>query len=240
MRSGADRSPRRCAWERLAPLLLAATLAAGATAQESSPRVLEEWKGRLAECRGFVTAGEWKKARRSAEALLDQMARRSLPDDRLAELFAGAVAMRAIAEAGLGNDRAARWDWSMATSFSTDGAPPIGTLPAGIEAVLTAGGAEPAPRTDTRPEVRVAEYPDYPRRRVASCLERAIVVEAVVDTDGTLNSPRLESGGDPALSFTAMQALRAWEFEPARLDGAPVPALYSIWMTYDLPLCEAP
>ena len=221
-------------------LLLAAVIPVSVSAQNGGSKTLEEWSSRLDECRALVASGEWKKARRLAETLLGQMTRKSRPEDEMVDLLAGTVAMRGIAEAGLGNERDARWDWSVAGSLSPGSI--VGDLGAtgDVGAILAAPETAPAPRVDTRPEVRRGEYPPYPRTRKASCLESAVVVEAVVNREGLLEAPRLENGADVVLSFAAMDALRHWEFVPAQLNGEAVPAVYSIWIMYDLPLCEAP
>ena len=47
-------------------------------------------------------------------------------------------------------------------------------------------------------------------------------LSAVIHTDGYVYGITVLNGLDPRLDRNAMTALRKWEFEPARRDGAPV------------------
>jgi hypothetical protein len=39
-------------------------------------------------------------------------------------------------------------------------------------------------------------------------------------------------GGEPTMAYIALDALREWEFEPARLDGEPIESFYTLTVNF--------
>ena len=64
--------------------------------------------------------------------------------------------------------------------------------------------------------------PIYDLSAVDEHVEGKVQLAAVIHTDGYVYGITVLSGLDPRLDKNAMTALRKWEFEPARRDGAPV------------------
>ncbi|MBE2216514.1 MAG: TonB family protein [Opitutaceae bacterium] len=76
---------------------------------------------------------------------------------------------------------------------------------------------------------------DHPLRRIwgrsplfwpddISGLDKAEVnIEVTVDADGRVREPRIITSPQPALGFSAVQAVSTWLFEPPRAQGKPVP-----------------
>lgn len=63
--------------------------------------------------------------------------------------------------------------------------------------------------------------PVYPQFAQSSGLTGAVVVNAVVTTDGKVKSARVMKG-NPALAQAALDAVRHWRWEPSTLNGTPI------------------
>ena len=65
------------------------------------------------------------------------------------------------------------------------------------------------------------KYPEFARRRG---YEGEVLLTVTVAVDGTVAALKVKDpSGHPILDQAAMKAVAAWEFEPARLMGVPVP-----------------
>jgi len=65
------------------------------------------------------------------------------------------------------------------------------------------------------------EYPAIARRRG---YEGRVLLSATISIEGNVAGLKVkESSGHPVLDRAAMKAVEAWEFEPARRMGSPVP-----------------
>lgn len=73
-------------------------------------------------------------------------------------------------------------------------------------------------------------YPDLARR---AHVQGTVVLMMVVDEQGVPMQVRALDG-HPALQEAAMQAARQWRFEPARMDGHPVPASFRLTLNFRL------
>ncbi len=81
------------------------------------PQVIDRWVRNMNKADTAVKAGEWKKAHRTANAVLDEMCGRIEGGEGVATLLATATFLRALAEAGLGNEEAANWDYTAAQTL---------------------------------------------------------------------------------------------------------------------------
>ena len=67
--------------------------------------------------------------------------------------------------------------------------------------------------------------PVYPPRCLRRGIEGTVRVKVLVGEDGRPQEVTIgKSSGDSALDEAAMEAVRAWRFEPARRNGVPVRA----------------
>jgi TonB family protein len=64
--------------------------------------------------------------------------------------------------------------------------------------------------------------PVVPPALQASHLIGMVVIEATIDTDGAVVNPTILNSFKP-LDQSALDAIRQWQFEPARLDGVTIP-----------------
>ena len=74
----------------------------------------------------------------------------------------------------------------------------------------------------TQPIVTKEEKPEYPRRIRVKTIKAGVVVQVKVGVQGKVEAAQItETGGDD-LDRAALDAVKKWEFEPARCDGDPV------------------
>jgi protein TonB len=94
-------------------------------------------------------------------------------------------------------------------------------------AVLPIGG-------DVKPAHLLSSVPPaYPSLAKTQRIEGAVRIDAVVDPNGRISSMKVMSG--PALLHqAAMDALHQWKYQPATLDGKPVPMHLTVTVQFRL------
>jgi protein TonB len=102
--------------------------------------------------------------------------------------------------------------------------PPIDAAPKGP---IRVGGGVKAPRLIFGPE------PVYPLLAKQSKIGGAVVIDAVIDTQGNVAEMRAVSG-QPILALAAMEALRQWKYEPTILGGEAFPVRLLVTITFEL------
>jgi protein TonB len=109
--------------------------------------------------------------------------------------------------------------------------PPVPAVPAGagepaIEPVMTGAALRYA----------VATPPPYPRRALRAGVEGTVLLEVLVDTDGTPLEVRIVgSSGDRELDRAAQRHVQEhWRFQPALRDGRPVQAIGRVPIGFSL------
>jgi protein TonB len=75
--------------------------------------------------------------------------------------------------------------------------------------------------------------PAYPAFARSIGLQGDITIDALVDASGKVTTMKPLSGPVP-LQQAAMDALRQWNYEPARLDGQPVPTHVTVTVKFRL------
>ena len=98
-----------------------------------------------------------------------------------------------------------------------------------LAVTITAGAAQQAgrhgaPRFDP-PTVTTATEAVYPLQSVAS---GTVVLEVTLDNGGKIAGVR----GIPSLTESAEQAVQGWKFQPARLNGKPVPSTVPVAFSF--------
>jgi len=76
--------------------------------------------------------------------------------------------------------------------------------------------------------------PRYPADALLARVQGSVVMECVVDVDGTVSDARVERSLDPVLDIEALNTARQWQFEPGTKDGRPVPVVVRIELTFTL------
>ncbi len=76
--------------------------------------------------------------------------------------------------------------------------------------------------------------PQYTEGAMRRKAQGVVDVEAVVEADGSVRPLRVVKSLDEELDAQALAAVQQWKFEPALLDGKPVPCRVSIELTFVL------
>lgn len=140
-----------------------------------------------------------------------------------------------------GNDLAA----AIAPGEGVAGGVP-GGVPGGVIGGVLSGAAPPAPAPISSapkgpirvggqvkaPRVTSAPNPVYPVLARQARISGAVVIDAVIDTQGNVVEMRTVSG-HPLLALAAMEALRHWKYEPTTLGGEAVPVKLLVTITFD-------
>jgi TonB family protein len=78
--------------------------------------------------------------------------------------------------------------------------------------------------------------PQYTADAMRAKIQGAVLVECVVNTDGSVSNVRVIRSLDATygLDEEAIKAARQWRFQPGTRNGKPVPVLVSIELTFTL------
>lgn len=98
----------------------------------------------------------------------------------------------------------------------------------GIDEPLRVGGGVQRPQIIGRVDPRYTETAR--RARVTG----VAVVEALIDWEGCVRSPRILKGLPMGLDKAALEAVRHWTFEPATLEDEPVAVFYVLTVNFTL------
>lgn len=75
--------------------------------------------------------------------------------------------------------------------------------------------------------------PAYPDVAMAQKIEGVVIVQALIGCDGKVADATILRGV-PELTDAALGAVRQWEYRPTLLNGAPVPVLMTVTVTFAL------
>jgi protein TonB len=124
----------------------------------------------------------------------------------------------------------------------------VGTVVlAGLALLMVAGGraegvdAAEAPVRFTQggaisePQVKEKVPPSYPEQARKERIQGTVVLDAVVEADGTIGTIEVVRSDHELLSEAAVEAVRHWRYEPARdEDGRAVAVIYSVTINFRL------
>lgn len=74
----------------------------------------------------------------------------------------------------------------------------------------------------------------YPLSARQAHMAGQVLVEAVIDRNGLVRDARVIRSATPLLDDEALKAVRMWRYEPATLDGKPVPVYLTVAVTFRL------
>jgi periplasmic protein TonB len=146
-----------------------------------------------------------------------------------------------LSEEPEGNDLAA----AIAPGEGVAGGVP-GGVPGGVIGGVLSGAAPPppaaissAPKGPIRvgeklkaPRLIFAPEPVYPVLARQARISGAVVIDAVIDTQGNVVEMRTVSG-QPILAMAAMEALRHWKYEPTTIGGEAFPVQLLVTITFE-------
>jgi protein TonB len=105
-------------------------------------------------------------------------------------------------------------------------APPPAPIVSAPKTPIRVGGGVKAPRLIFGPE------PVFPVLARQAKIAGAVVIDAVIDTQGNVVEMKTVSGPQ-ILALAAMEALRQWKYEPTILGGEAFPVRLLITITFD-------
>lgn len=206
-------------------------------------RVVERWSKELDTTSTLLKEGKHGAALPRLKKLTGEMVEVFGPGDQAAQAFGIVVVQRALAEAGLGHRDDALWYWHVA----------LGIDPRFAKSDLSVFGEAgrflkespvPAPHPELvgpqspfveAPKIRKRVPPEYPEGAKAFGVEGNLVVEIVLGADGIPREPRvLQPLPAATLTYVTLEAMKRWQFEPARYQGEPVAVWYNLTVQYKL------
>ena len=224
---------------RLSRVVRSALLCASVLPLPAAPLPAQEnpvpaWEQKMTQAEQQIRQGEHKKAQRTLREVVGQMGETLGTGPAAAQLLGRATGWLALAEAGLDEMEAARWDWAVA-GILWPAATAIDLAPYG-EAGRRLAAAPAAPGPDAAAEGAELRPPsrkkgkaiNYPISRLLACPEAAVEVSATVGVDGRPRQPRFSPAPDAVLAWAALETLRTWTFVPATSGGRPVEAPFTL------------
>ena len=77
------------------------------------------------------------------------------------------------------------------------------------------------------------QKPFYPIDAQQARVQGIVIIEATIDCDGNVVDPRILRG-QPMLNEAALEAVKQWKYRPVLLNGAPVPVMMTMTVTFTL------
>jgi TonB family protein len=225
---------------RTAALLLALAATAPLLAQSLLPA---HWKAELKQADRQLRAQQWQEAGKKAQRVADEMVDNVGTRSEAAHSLAVATAVVALAEAGLGHREDAEWLWDSALNLdpSISQTDVAGYGPAAAELrkrSLRSKAKEDETTLEHKgveaPRVIYKTKPNYPEALRRLGVAGDVAVSVIIGTDGRQRQPLIVDAhaGGPALKYLALDTLRQWRFEPAKLVGQPVQVYYVLTINF--------
>lgn len=232
-------------------VLAAAILVCGLalpTPSVAKNKQVDTWNARIQETVQLLRAGNATAARATIDPVVAEMTREVDPGKQAGHAFGLALMLRALAEAGSGDERGAAWDWQVAQQldpsieswdlheFGAAGevlsrhrlsADPVPALPTGTELEKLGG---------TKPKiVDRGGQPAYLENARKRHWTGAIAVAVVIDAAGRTSHPRVVQGShEVGMVLATCEYVRGITFAPAERAGQPIPTIYAIHMSFAL------
>lgn len=86
----------------------------------------------------------------------------------------------------------------------------------------------------TEPRAVASPAPTYPEGARKHRLQGVVIVQAVIEKDGSVSRIRVLKHLHPTMDEAAVEAIRKWRFEPATLEGEPVAVHYNLVINFRL------
>ena len=187
----------------------------------------QDWRGLLQSADRDLRAERYTEARKTSIKLINSMMDHLNRGDRAVYTLALTVAYRAVAEAGLKKYDEGDWYWHVARSLYPQLATQLDLKPYGEAGAWLAGRTTEtidnidAQRSEIEQPVCLnRREPKYPVGAVIGGVAEPITVRVLIDRDGTVRHPNLVSPtAAPTLVYAATEAVKNWQFQPARIEG---------------------
>lgn len=212
-----------------------------------SDRAEAKYREMYGEVLEALEASEWQVARKRADHLVHDL--RDSISDSSRSLAARVLVLRAIANAALGNERDALWDYDVAVAFLPE--VEQASLPEYSDATSKLQQRirerEPCTHTDRvtpigdpddivppKPWPETREAPKYPRGMRNLSLRGAVVVTSCIDRRGFVTRPEVLVSMPMPFMLSAFEALGTWRFSPGTADGEPFVTDYTATLSFKL------
>ena len=86
----------------------------------------------------------------------------------------------------------------------------------------------------TPPRALIKTPPQYTELARKERLQGVVIVQAIIDAAGNVAETKVLKGLPMGLNEAAVDAIGQWQFEPAMLDGKPVPVYYNLTINFRL------
>ncbi len=124
----------------------------------------------------------------------------------------------------------------VAGSADTEADPPAGAAP--LEYGDAPAAERPNPMIVTAgvtPPVLVRKVdPDYPAAARSAAQKGKVIVQCVIEDDGTVSQVTILKSEAPSLDKAVVDAVRQWRYKPATLNGRPVRVYFTVVVTFKL------
>ncbi|HEX3067615.1 MAG TPA: energy transducer TonB [Thermoanaerobaculia bacterium] len=198
----------------------------------------ETWRKAVNENAASLKKGDYNNSLTTSDRVLAEMVKFLGAGSTEDEILATVLTQKALAQAGLGNINEALWYWYIAQEIS----------PAAAKSDLSGFGApgeflkrhpfviaDPNPGRGTTParvlKQVVPTFPSGASRFGAGDL----IVHIVIDRNGSPTLPHIVHPlPAPTLSFVALEALKHWQFAPAKQNGDSVSFPFNLTVHYKL------
>jgi TonB family protein len=84
------------------------------------------------------------------------------------------------------------------------------------------------------PKIKKQTGPKYTPEAMKLGIQGSVILEAVIGVDGRVEKVRVKEKLHPELDREAIDTLKAWQFEPARLYLEPVRVMVEVHMAFQL------
>lgn len=91
-----------------------------------------------------------------------------------------------------------------------------------------------AAKVDTPPRPLKTKAPRYPDKLRAEGVSGAVIIMLVIDESGRVIASEVTKASNDEFRAPALEAVRAWTFEPAKVAGKPVRARVSIPVSFSI------
>ncbi len=235
----------------LPTLMFAATVAAALfispvvlsqdSSKPSTPRAADAI-ATLDKAEDLLRTGSWSEGQAEVAKAIQVVLSSPLEGDGGSAILGRALALRAIAAAGIGDSQAARFDAIAVESFDFDPRSlklaSFGKAGEVFEETAKSIAASPEPQRVgggvSRPEISKRVNPSYSVGAREVRIQGVTIAEAVIDASGRVVQAKIVKPLHPQLDFAGLDAIRQWTFEPAQLDSKPVPVHYVLTINFRL------
>ena len=85
------------------------------------------------------------------------------------------------------------------------------------------------------PPVKIfSPRPLYTEEARRAGIQGIVILEAVVDADGTVRNVKVLKGLPMGLDQSAVETVMTWKYEPAKMEGRPVPVYFTFTISFSL------